>query len=113
MSPLDSSIIAVRVAGVSEFLAVSLLCKRFGLPVVPHVGDMGQLHQHLVLFNHIALTRNLVPGAHPPPAHSVRFPGVCCGRLLQDSAGSRCLMCLELVSGRQSLMELSVPTAVS
>jgi L-fuconate dehydratase len=23
--------------------------------VVPHVGDMGQIHQHLVLFNHIAL----------------------------------------------------------
>ena len=46
---------AVRVAGVSEFLAVSLLCKKFGVPVVPHVGDMGQIHQHLVLFNHIGL----------------------------------------------------------
>ena len=45
---------AVRVAGVSEFLAVSLLARKFGVPVVPHVGDMGQLHQHLVLFNHIA-----------------------------------------------------------
>jgi L-fuconate dehydratase len=44
-----------RLAGVSEFLAVSLLAKKFGLPVVPHVGDMGQLHQHLVLFNRIAL----------------------------------------------------------
>lgn len=46
---------AVRVAGVSEFLAVSLLARRFDVPVVPHVGDMGQLHQHLVLFNHIGL----------------------------------------------------------
>ncbi len=46
---------AVRLAGVSEFLVVSLLARRHGLPVVPHVGDMGQLHQHLVLFNHIAL----------------------------------------------------------
>lgn len=46
---------AVRVAGVSEFLAVSLLCKKFGVPVVPHVGDMGQIHQHLVLFNHIGI----------------------------------------------------------
>ncbi len=46
---------AVRVAGVSEFLAVSLLCRKFGVPVVPHVGDMGQLHQHLVLFNHIGI----------------------------------------------------------
>jgi len=46
---------AVRVAGVSEFIAVSLLCRKFRVPVVPHVGDMGQLHQHLVLFNHIAM----------------------------------------------------------
>src|SRR5688500_7798779 len=46
---------AVRVAGVSEFIAVSLLARRFGLHVVPHVGDMGQIHQHLVLFNHIVL----------------------------------------------------------
>jgi L-fuconate dehydratase len=44
-----------RLAGVSEFLAVALLAQKFGLPVVPHVGDMGQIHQHLVLFNHIAL----------------------------------------------------------
>jgi L-fuconate dehydratase len=44
-----------RVGGVSEFLAVSLLARAFGLPVVPHVGDMGQIHQHLVLWNHIAL----------------------------------------------------------
>src|SRR5579864_1531415 len=44
-----------RVAGVSEFLTVSLLARKFGLRVVPHVGDMGQIHQHLVLFNHIAL----------------------------------------------------------
>ena len=44
-----------RVAGVSEFLTVSLLAKKFKLKVVPHVGDMGQIHQHLVLVNHIAL----------------------------------------------------------
>ena len=46
---------AVRVAGVSEFLAISLMARKAGIPVVPHVGDMGQLHQHLVLFNHIGL----------------------------------------------------------
>ncbi len=46
---------ALRVAGVSEFITVSLMAQHFGLPVIPHVGDMGQLHQHLVLFNHIAL----------------------------------------------------------
>jgi L-fuconate dehydratase len=31
------------------------MCRLFGIPVVPHVGDMGQIHQHLVLFNHIAM----------------------------------------------------------
>jgi L-fuconate dehydratase len=46
---------AVRVAGISEFLAVSLMSRKFGVPVVPHVGDMGQIHQHMVLFNHIGL----------------------------------------------------------
>lgn len=44
-----------RLGGVSEFLTVSLLARKYGVPVVPHVGDMGQIHQHLVLFNHIAL----------------------------------------------------------
>jgi L-fuconate dehydratase len=44
-----------RLAGVCEFLTVSLLARQMALPVVPHIGDMGQLHQHLVLFNHIAL----------------------------------------------------------
>ena len=41
--------------GVSEFLTVSVLARKYKVPVVPHVGDMGQIHQHLVLFNHIAL----------------------------------------------------------
>src|SRR5258708_2870310 len=57
---------AVRVAGVSEFIAVSLLSQKFGVPVVPHVGDMGQLHQHLVLFNHIALGHEVVLLEHIP-----------------------------------------------
>jgi L-fuconate dehydratase len=71
---------ALRVAGVSEFLAVSLLCKKFGIPVVPHVGDMGQLHQHLVLFNHIALDHEAIFLEHIPHlrehfAHPVRVEG--------------------------------------
>lgn len=57
---------AVRVAGVSEFLAVSLLCHKYGVPAVPHVGDMGQLHQHLVLFNHIAFDHEVVFLEHIP-----------------------------------------------
>ena len=44
-----------RLAGVSEFLTVSLLARTMSLPVVPHVGDMGQIHQHLMLFNRIAM----------------------------------------------------------
>ena len=50
----------VRVGGVSEFITISLLARKFGAPVVPHVGDMGQIHQHLVLFNHIALGHEAV-----------------------------------------------------
>ena len=49
-----------RLAGISEFLTVSLLARRFGLPIVPHVGDMGQIHQHLVFFNHIAMGHDVL-----------------------------------------------------
>jgi L-fuconate dehydratase len=55
-----------RLAGISEFLTVSLMARKFGLPVVPHVGDMGQLHQHLVLLNHIALDHEVVFLEHIP-----------------------------------------------
>jgi L-fuconate dehydratase len=55
-----------RLGGVSELLAVALLAKKFGLPVVPHVGDMGQIHQHLVLFLHIALGNEMVFLEHIP-----------------------------------------------
>ncbi len=48
-----------RLAGISEFLAVSLMAKKFQLPIVPHVGDMGQIHQHLVLFNRVALNHQV------------------------------------------------------
>jgi L-fuconate dehydratase len=57
---------AVRVGGVSEFITISLMCKKFGVPVVPHVGDMGQLHQHLVLFNHIAIGHQALFLEHIP-----------------------------------------------
>ncbi|MBN8853582.1 MAG: mandelate racemase [Sphingobacteriales bacterium 50-39] len=57
---------AVRVGGVSEFITVSLLCRKYGIPVVPHVGDMGQLHQHLVLFNHISLGHQALFLEHIP-----------------------------------------------
>jgi L-fuconate dehydratase len=57
---------AVRVGGVGEFLAVALLAARHGVPVVPHVGDMGQLHQHLVLVTHVALGLPVVFLEHIP-----------------------------------------------
>ena len=44
-----------RLAGISEYLAVSILATKYPVKVIPHVGDMGQIHQHLVFFNHIAL----------------------------------------------------------
>jgi len=55
-----------RLAGVSEFLTVSMLARKFNLPVPPHVGDMGQLHQHLVLFNHVAMGHEVLFLEHIP-----------------------------------------------
>lgn len=64
-----------RLAGVSEFLTVGLLAKGFGLPVVPHVGDMGQIHQHLALFLHVALGNDVVFLEHIPHLRAhFRFP---------------------------------------
>lgn len=60
---------AVRVAGISEFLAVSLMARQRGIPVVPHVGDMGQIHQHLVLYNHIGMGHEAVLLEHIPHLH--------------------------------------------
>jgi L-fuconate dehydratase len=55
-----------RVAGISEFLTVSFMAKLFNIPVVPHVGDMGQMHQHLMFFNHIALDHEVAFLEHIP-----------------------------------------------
>ena len=55
-----------RLGGVSEFLTVSLLARKFDVPVVPHVGDMGQIHQHLVLVNHIAMGHREIFLEHIP-----------------------------------------------
>ena len=46
---------AVRLAGLPEYLAVALMAAKAGLPALPHVGDMGQLHQHLIVFTRCAL----------------------------------------------------------
>ena len=59
-----------RLAGVSEFLTVSLLARKKNLPVVPHVGDMGQIHQHLVIFNHVAMSHEALLLEHIPHLRS-------------------------------------------
>ena len=43
----------VRLAGITEFWQVADLAHCHSLPVVPHVGDMCQVHQHLC-FAHVA-----------------------------------------------------------
>jgi L-fuconate dehydratase len=87
-----------RLGGVSEFLTVSLLAKKLCLPVVPHVGDMGQLHQHLVLFNHIALGQEVLFLEHIPHLrdHFV-FPSLIKDGCYQtpDEPGASCDLKLE------------------
>jgi len=46
---------AVRLGGLPEYLAVALLAAKAGLVALPHVGDMAQLHQHLIVFTRVAL----------------------------------------------------------
>ena len=82
-----------RVAGVAEFLTVSLLARKFGLPLVPHVGDMGQIHQHLVLFNHIALGHEIVFLEHiPHMRHHFVHPAIVSGGVYRtpEEAGCSC-----------------------
>lgn len=84
---------AVRVGGVSEFITISLLCRKFGIPVVPHVGDMGQLHQHLVLFNHMAMGHEALFLEHIPhlQQHFVHPVNIRDGRYITPmEAGSSC-----------------------
>lgn len=66
---------AVRVGGISEFILISLMSKKYGIPVIPHVGDMGQIHQHMVLFNHIAVGHpNLFLEAIPHLRQYFKYP---------------------------------------
>jgi L-alanine-DL-glutamate epimerase-like enolase superfamily enzyme len=36
-----------RLAGITEFWQVADMARCYSLPIVPHVGDMCQVHQHL------------------------------------------------------------------
>jgi len=40
---------AVRLAGITEWLMVADLALAYRLPVVPHIGDMAQVHLHLAI----------------------------------------------------------------
>jgi len=69
---------AVRVGGISEFILISLMSKKAGVPVIPHVGDMGHVHQHMVFYNHIsighpALFLEYIPHMEPYFATKVSF----------------------------------------
>jgi L-fuconate dehydratase len=56
----------VRLGGLPEYLAVALMSRKAGLPVVPHVGDMGQIHQHLVVWQALRLGMEPYPLEYIP-----------------------------------------------
>ena len=90
---------AVRVGGISEFLLISLISRKFNIPVVPHVGDMGQIHQHLVLFNHIAMGHEALFLEHIPhlQQHFVNPVKIVEARYItpQEAGASSDLKCLQ------------------
>jgi L-alanine-DL-glutamate epimerase-like enolase superfamily enzyme len=54
---------AVRVAGITEWLAVADRAQEAGVPVVPHVGDMMQVHQHTALAHPACTLLEFIPWA--------------------------------------------------
>ena len=52
---------ACRLGGFNEAIVVTLLAKRFGVPVCPHAGGVGlcEYHQHLAAFDHVCLGGDL------------------------------------------------------
>jgi len=54
---------AVRVAGITEWLAVADRAGEAGVPVVPHVGDMMQVHQHIALAHPACRLLEFIPWA--------------------------------------------------
>jgi L-fuconate dehydratase len=52
---------ACRLGGFNEAIVVTLLAKRFGVPVCPHAGGVGlcEYHQHIAAFDHICLGGDL------------------------------------------------------
>lgn len=56
----------VRLGGLPELLGVALLAAHHGVPVAPHAGDMGQLHQHFAPFFALRLGHGRLPLEHIP-----------------------------------------------
>ena len=54
---------AVRVAGITEWLAVADRALELAVPVVPHVGDMMQVHQHTALAHPACELLEFIPWA--------------------------------------------------
>lgn len=52
---------AVRVAGITEWLRVADKALESGVPVVPHVGDMMQVHQHTALAHRACALLEFIP----------------------------------------------------
>jgi len=52
---------AVRVAGITEWLQVADLALGHGLPVVPHIGDMMQVHLHLAIAHQACRLLEYIP----------------------------------------------------
>ena len=52
---------ACRLGGFNEAIVVTLLAKRYGVPVCPHAGGVGlcEYHQHLAAFDHVCLGGDL------------------------------------------------------
>ncbi|MBB3131310.1 L-alanine-DL-glutamate epimerase-like enolase superfamily enzyme [Paenibacillus rhizosphaerae] len=50
-----------RVAGITEWLQIAGLAAAYDLPICPHVGDMGQIHQHLVASTPNAVLLEYIP----------------------------------------------------
>jgi L-alanine-DL-glutamate epimerase-like enolase superfamily enzyme len=54
----------VRLAGVTEFWQVADMARCYSLPVVPHVGDMCQVHQHLCFAHPACDLLEYIPWLH-------------------------------------------------
>ncbi len=50
-----------RVGGITEWLQVANMAACYDLPVCPHVGEMGQIHQHLVAATQNAVMLEYIP----------------------------------------------------